>query len=107
MSSQSCSARTVLHHGSCNAVWGATTGARCNCRGALGGLGSLGDVRLHAASQQLYGDYGALAGANSPQLTEAALADSLYRSVALQLQSGAGPAVLPQARSPSFRGCCS
>ena len=59
------------------------------CRG---GLGSLGSGRL---GHQVYGDYG-LAGAPSPQLAEAALADSLYRSVARQLQSGAGPAMPPQ-----------
>ena len=58
-----------------------------------GGLGSLGSGRLQHG---VYGDYG-LTGTPSPQLAEAALADSLYRSVARQLQSGAGPAVLPQA----------
>lgn len=63
-------------------------------RGALGSLGS-GRLQQH----QVYGDYGGFAGAPSPQMAEAALADSLYRSVARQLQSGAGPAMLPQVRA--------
>lgn len=45
------------------------------------------------ASQQMFSDYGGEGAATTP---EAALADSLYASVARQLQSGAGPAQFPQ-----------
>ena len=52
------------------------------------------------ASQQVFSDFGNAAAAAAPQLTEVALADSLYRSVARQLQSGAGPAAFPQVGYP-------
>ncbi len=45
------------------------------------------------ALQQVFCDDGA---AGSPLMGDAALANSLYASVARQLQSGAGPAAFPQ-----------
>ncbi len=62
------------------------------CRGmpALQGAMHGGEQhRLHA-SQQVFQDMGN--SAITPQLHEAVLADSLYRSVTERLQSGAGPA---------------
>lgn len=55
--------------------------------------------RLHA-SQQVFQDMGA--SAINPQLHEAVLADSLYRSVTERLQSGAGPASFNQVSIYSF-----
>ena len=49
-----------------------------------------GEPHRLQASQQVFQDMGN--SAINPQLTEAVLADSLYRSVTERLQSGAGPA---------------
>jgi hypothetical protein len=51
------------------------------------------DAARLQASQQAFSELSNTAG---PSVAEAALADSLYRSVARQLQSGAGPATVPQ-----------
>ena len=49
-----------------------------------------GEPHRLQALQQVFQDMGN--SAINPQLTEAVLADSLYRSVTERLQSGAGPA---------------
>jgi len=53
-----------------------------------------GEPHRLQASQQVFQDMGN--PAINPQLTEAVLADSLYRSVTERLQSGAGPASFNQ-----------
>ncbi|BDA42199.1 hypothetical protein COCOBI_03-0860 [Coccomyxa sp. Obi] len=68
-------------------------------RQQLGSLGQEHSMQRFQASQQMFCDYG---GAG-PATPEAALADSLYASVARQLQSGAGPAQFPQAQHQSLQ----
>lgn len=73
-------------------------------RQQLGSLGPEHSMQRFQASQHMFGDYSGAA----PTTPEAALADSLYASVARQLQSGAGPAQFPQVRitaCPSAPGC--
>ena len=53
-----------------------------------------GEQHRLQASQQVFQDMGK--SAMAPQLHEAVLADSLYRSVTERLQSGAGPASFNQ-----------
>ncbi len=53
-----------------------------------------GEPHRLQASQQVFQEMGN--PAINPQLTEAVLADSLYRSVTERLQSGAGPASFNQ-----------
>ena len=61
-----------------------------------------GEQHRLQASQQVFQDMGK--SAMAPQIHEAVLADSLYRSVTERLQSGAGPASFNQvcARPPLF-----
>ncbi|CAL8468110.1 g7649 [Coccomyxa elongata] len=68
-------------------------------RQQLGSLGADHSMQRFQASQQMFSDYCGGA-ATTP---EAALADSLYASVARQLQSGAGPAQFPQAQHQSLQ----
>lgn len=58
-----------------------------------------GEQHRLQASQQVFQDMGK--SAMAPQLHEAVLADSLYRSVTERLQSGAGPASFNQVGTPS------
>ena len=61
-------------------------------RQQLGSMSPEHSMQRFQPSQQMFSDYGGAA----PATPEAALADSLYASVARQLQSGAGPAQFPQ-----------
>ena len=63
------------------------------CRSQLGSLAAEHPTQRLQTSQQVFGDFGAAPGA---PMGDAQLADSLYASVARQLQSGAGPAAFPQ-----------
>ena len=68
------------------------------CRGMQSLQGAMhgGEQHRLQASQQVFQDMGK--SAMPPQLHEAVLADSLYRSVTERLQSGAGPASFNQVR---------